>query len=131
MIELKDKVCRICKEGKPETEFHSKKAHCKSCNTDYDLQRRYGISKKMYDAMLEKQNYRCAICSTHTDEVGTLVVDHDHACCPGRKTCGLCVRKLLCGYCNRGLGMFFDDFNLLAEAYNYLHDYKFKEKNID
>lgn len=131
MIELKDKVCRICKLSKSPTHFSPKKTSCKVCIKEYDLQRRYGISQKMYDDMLSRQMNSCAICSRSTEEVGTLVVDHDHSCCPGRKTCGLCVRSLLCGYCNRGLGLFFDDPNLLMEAYNYLFDYKYKGENVE
>lgn len=127
MIELEDKVCRICLVVKPQADFSPKKTMCKNCSKGYDLQRRYGISQKMYDQMLKDQNYQCKICSRHIDEVGTLAVDHDHTCCASRKTCGLCIRSLLCSFCNKGLGMFFDDVNLLAEAYNYLYDYKYKE----
>ena len=38
-----------------------------------------------------------------------LVVDHDHDCCPGSRSCGLCVRGLLCGTCNSAAGMLGDD----------------------
>lgn len=29
-----------------------------------------------------------------------LVVDHDHSCCPGNKSCGGCIRGLICHSCN-------------------------------
>lgn len=32
-------------------------------------------------------------------------VDHDHKCCPGRKSCGRCIRGLLCDSCNLDLGI--------------------------
>lgn len=32
------------------------------------------------------------------------VVDHDHACCSGDRSCGQCIRGMLCGSCNMGLG---------------------------
>ena len=31
-----------------------------------------------------------------TNCAGILVVDHDHDCCPGGRTCGRCVRGVLC-----------------------------------
>jgi hypothetical protein len=38
-----------------------------------------------------------------------LVVDHDHQCCPGGNSCGLCVRGLVCESCNLAAGMIQDD----------------------
>jgi hypothetical protein len=32
-------------------------------------------------------------------------VDHDHSCCPGRQTCGKCVRGLICRQCNTAFGV--------------------------
>jgi hypothetical protein len=31
-------------------------------------------------------------------------IDHDHVCCPGRKSCGACVRGPVCSACNTRLG---------------------------
>lgn len=38
-----------------------------------------------------------------------LVVDHDHRCCPDMRSCGLCVRGLLCAHCNWAAGSIGDD----------------------
>jgi len=38
-----------------------------------------------------------------------LTVDHDHNCCPGTHSCGLCVRGLLCTQCNCAAGLLGDD----------------------
>lgn len=113
------KICTICSESKPKTEFH-KKRYCKACTSDGQLLDRYGITRKEYDQMLEKQGGGCAICSKSPSEVGPLCVDHDHSCHPGRTACKSCVRGLLCQDCNRGLGMFKDDQELLVNANNYL-----------
>jgi hypothetical protein len=80
---------------------------------------KFGITPQQYDAMLAAQGGTCAICpGSGTGKA--LAVDHDHACCPGRKSCGKCVRGLLCENCNNGLGRFRDSPELLAAAVAYL-----------
>lgn len=49
-----------------------------------------------------------------------LVVDHDHGCCPGEKSCGACVRGLLCGGCNSAAGMLGEDPARAAALAAYL-----------
>jgi hypothetical protein len=58
----------------------------------------------------------CRVCGTAEQ----LTIDHDHACCPGKRACGECVRGLLCAPCNKGLGMFRDNTDLLLAAIIYL-----------
>ena len=85
---------------------------------------RYGLTEEAIAAMLVAQGGRCAICGT--DEPGgrnsTWHVDHDHACCAGRVTCGgKCIRGLLCTRCNTGLGQFRDNPAILESALGYLN----------
>ena len=88
---------------------------------------KYKVSLDEYQLMLENQEYRCAICNKHQDDVGTLNIDHDHSCCPTDRqnvfTCGECIRDLLCTDCNQGLGRFKDDIKLLKRAIGYLQEY--------
>jgi recombination endonuclease VII len=71
------------------------------------LKTQYGITPEAYDAILKAQGGTCALCpSTESTGGRKLAVDHDHNCCPGKKTCGKCVRGLLCTPCNRNLGWF-------------------------
>lgn len=80
---------------------------------------KYNLTLEKYYEMLAEQEGRCAICKG--DNGGkSLVVDHDHSCCPSRKSCGKCVRSLLCAYCNWGLGSFRDDIARLQAASQYL-----------
>jgi hypothetical protein len=73
----------------------------RAAHPGYDTQWRYGVS---YDDMLTAQDGHCAICPTTPEQNGkALAVDHDHECCPGRRSCGKCVRGLLCDRCNRQL----------------------------
>jgi len=72
-----------------------------------DLRVRYGITLETYQAMLAAQGGGCAICGATDDGRGkALHVDHDHACCSGRTSCGACVRALLCSPCNTAVGWF-------------------------
>lgn len=79
----------------------------------------YGITPAAGVEMYESQMGCCAICERPTafDEMH---VDHDHGCCKVRPCCGQCIRGLLCGNCNLGLGQFGDDAQRLAAAINYL-----------
>ena len=43
-------------------------------------------------------------CKEGKNGIGTLHIDHDHFCCPGRKSCGKCVRGALCKTHNVALG---------------------------
>lgn len=82
--------------------------------------RRYGITREQYNEMREAQHYRCAICGLHEEESkisrwGHLCLDHDHK--TGK------VRALLCARCNKGLGCFNDEKELLSKAIKYLNFY--------
>lgn len=73
------------------------------------MKRKYGLSADAYQRLVVIQQSACAICKREVP----LHVDHCHA---SEK-----VRGLLCGKCNRGLGMFNDSAELLAAAQNYLN----------
>lgn len=66
---------------------------------------RYGLTQEEFDALLGAQGYACAMCHTAFKDGRPIFVDHDHACCPDEKrSCGKCVRGLLCLSCNTALG---------------------------
>jgi len=68
------------------------------------LRELYKTTKEWYDAKLSEQDGHCALCSAVITGGKRLHVDHDHACCPGKRACGKCNRGLLCGGCNIRLG---------------------------
>jgi hypothetical protein len=85
------------------------------------LPRQYGITSAEFDAMLVIQGGGCAICgTTEPGGRGQFHVDHDHKCCSGARSCGKCIRGLLCGTCNVGIGMLGDDVEKVARALEYL-----------
>jgi hypothetical protein len=73
-----------------------------------------------YKQMLDGQGGVCAICGEPPVEGKNLSIDHDHSCCPGRTTCGKCIRGLLCNGCNLGIGYLKDDIERLRKAMAYL-----------
>ena len=95
---------------------------------------KFGMTPEDYEDMLIAQSYACAIClepETHRYKgmITELVVDHDRSCCPGKKSCGECIRGLLCHKCNSGLGMFNDNLDSITRAFAYLKDHTRKRLN--
>lgn len=114
-------ICTKCREDKPETaEFfplHNKKKNgldswCRSCRSSYRSNIRRGKYRDMMgDDQLKsiiQTTKECTICGDEAD----LVVDHCHSTNK--------VRGLLCNRCNKGLGLFRDDPDLLEFARIYL-----------
>ena len=77
------------------------------------LKKEYGISVEDYDALLLKQENKCAICDIHQMELKkSFDVDHCH------KTNK--VRGLLCNCCNQAIGLFKDSPENVKRAIEYL-----------
>lgn len=74
--------------------------------------KQFGLTIEQYDALLEEQDDRCAICVSPYPGQRNWHVDHDHNI--GK------VRGLLCSACNTGLGHFQDDPARMRAAIAYL-----------
>ena len=90
------------------------------------LRLNYHKSIEWFESQLAKQNGVCAICGnpevrkTPKGEIKSLAVDHDHRCCSGHKSCGTCVRGLICEKCNHSIGEVDDSIEILEAAIFYL-----------
>lgn len=92
----------------------------RECN--YQLKRNYGLTIQQYNAMFEAQKGCCAICSKHQSTLPVrLCVDHSHVTNK--------VRGLLCHACNKGLGLFQDNKDLLLNAAKYLNQFSNFQNN--
>lgn len=80
----------------------------------------HGLTVSEFDARVLAQGGLCAICSLPEPLHPELSIDHDHRCCPGKTSCGKCVRGLLCSRCNPSIGKFYDDSALLRRAADYI-----------
>jgi hypothetical protein len=77
----------------------------------------YGLTIEQYDALFAEQGGMCAICTKPESArriKGTrpLSVDHNHL--TGQ------IRGLLCSNCNRALGLFGEDTDIMKRAIYYL-----------
>jgi hypothetical protein len=80
------------------------------------LVKTFGITQDAYNEMFLMQNGVCAICKQkghrHHGIDSLLYVDHCH-------DTGT-IRALLCGRCNKGIGLFLDNPEFLREAADYV-----------
>lgn len=79
----------------------------------------HGLTPTEFARMVDAQGGKCSICQ-QVPQGQRLRVDHDHACCDSKYSCGKCIRGLLCSQCNAALGGFRDDPKLLEAAMRYL-----------
>jgi len=83
--------------------------------------RNYKITYDQYLKLLKDQDGKCAGCLNLGSDDSPLVVDHDHNCCPEKsRSCGKCVRGLLCQSCNSTLGRIKDNPDTLRRLADYL-----------
>lgn len=138
------RICKICNQPKLLTEFYQTVRNgkpygyhgkCKSCyikkqqknydpikKRDENLKRLYGIGLNEYNKILEKQDFKCAICKT-TDikgrktgrggQIEVFYVDHCHTTNQ--------IRGLLCNVCNRTIGYIGENPSILEEMIKYLN----------
>ena len=84
--------------------------------------RRHGLGVSGVEALLAKQEGRCAICGVTFEDVPGRrgAIDHDHRHCPGKIGCPTCIRGVLCNGCNNILRLAKDDPTVLLSAVSYL-----------
>lgn len=74
---------------------------------------RHGMNREDYIEFISRG---CDVCGS----MEKLAVDHDHACCPGKNSCGECVRGVLCTNCNLAEGLLFGDPGLAVRLAEYM-----------
>lgn len=125
-----NKRCATCKQWKPTAEFRPVErtadgldSRCIGCAHNLSIRKLYGINAAQYAALLDAQEGGCAICGGKNESGRAMAVDHDHACCPGNRACGRCVRGLLCSNCNMAIGLFKEDPERMTAAIAYIRRY--------
>lgn len=131
------KTCKKCLIEQPVTNFTKNKQNsdnlqtsCKSCLSQYKKKNRstpeqkeknrlYGIKVKYNLSPEEYYELISSGCNSCGSTSG-LAVDHDHSCCPGKTTCGKCIRGVLCRRCNTAEGMFKNDPKMIYNLIKYM-----------
>lgn len=110
-------VCRSCKSIRALQWFYDNRERSLANQRARRMRKEYDLEVEEYEALLIRQDHRCAICgeketTIRGGKLQTLSVDHCHD--TGR------IRGLLCNTCNRAIGLFKDNVDLLRRAANYL-----------
>lgn len=113
--------CRECLNGERRAYCEKNSDHIREQSAWASRKYRFGITEEQYNSMLESQGGVCKICKSPPAN-RRLSIDHDHSCCVGPKTCGNCIRALLCNPCNTILGLAGDEPDRLRAAAKYLED---------
>lgn len=80
------------------------------------LKHLYGITQAEFSELFLKQGSKCAICPKVDPGKAGWQVDHCHDT--------NVVRGILCPWCNKGLGLFQDNTNIMISAIRYLAEFQ-------
>jgi hypothetical protein len=106
--------CLQRRKGEGSPAYKHGRSRSREYDLEYQMKKNYGIGFFEYDAMFEKQNGLCAICSSPPPDHHKKRLNIDHCHTSGR------VRGLLCDACNRGIGLLKDSPDLMLKAISYL-----------
>ncbi|WP_088945742.1 endonuclease domain-containing protein [Rhodococcus sp. 1168] len=119
-------ICAGCRQDltaehfAPSAPLWPEKTHyCRPCD-----RRRVQIAKHGIDtgqrAEIAAHQGGCSICGHPEPSSRGWMVDHDHECCSGEKSCPKCRRGVVCHWCNVLLANAFDRPQILRAAADYL-----------
>jgi hypothetical protein len=143
------KICNTCGNEKELELFAKGKAYkdgyrniCKRCHTDKMIKYykdnpqknrekirmnsgpgrapnwlRHKLNKEKFDQLMSLYDGKCHSCKDRDAEV----IDHDHSCCDKNRSCGKCVRGILCNKCNMALGLLNDDQSAILNLAKYIN----------
>ena len=126
-VEAGYKWCRDCEARLPVSEFAkcgpAYQAYCRNCDSLRKIRSTYRIELDEYAAMLAENDGNCHLCGQPPSGFKRLAVDHDHACCHSTRSCGLCVRGLICHHCNARLVAGYEALPVALRTWDWLNEY--------
>lgn len=123
------KQCRECREWFPPESYRASNSKsglwgdCEPCRRAKRQASHHGTTRASLRIIYDQQNGDCPVCNEALSWEGWHI-DHDHTCCPGKFSCGNCIRGLLHSGCNTLLGWARDDSDILRNAAAYLDERK-------
>jgi hypothetical protein len=78
--------------------------------------KRHHLSEEKYNELLSIYDGKCHSCKSNV----ATNIDHDHSCCNKQRSCGKCVRGVLCNQCNTALGLLSDDRQKIIKLLEYI-----------
>lgn len=132
LTNLVDKIDRSAEYCKIHPDFVHEAEHkgtysCRACGRVQRWKYYYNLSEEDISLLLKKNDYRCHFpdCkktfSLHGEP--SFTIDHDHSCCPGPRSCGSCIRGILCAQHNTYLGRAEADYTLASK---YIKQYEYR-----
>ena len=77
---------------------------------------RHHLSEEKYIELVNLYDGKCHSCK----ERPATNIDHDHECCDKARSCGKCVRGVLCNQCNTALGLLLDSKKYVLNLLEYI-----------
>lgn len=108
------------RQARPSRRLDHRILYVQGFSHSYNLAYNYRLTLTDVLDIFDRQNRVCAFCSTEDPGSMGWNVDHDRACCSGNRSCGACVRAILCHLCNKGLGLLNQEVSVLRGAASYL-----------
>ncbi len=112
----KYKRCKQCVKEEGKRQYIKYKKLDPLYSRKLHLKERYGITQEDFEKTFKKQNNSCSICKTKVSKGKGFVVDHNHNTNQ--------VRGILCDACNKALGGFQDNKQILKLAISYLEKWE-------
>lgn len=99
-----------------------------------EVLRKHNITSEHYNSIFEKSNGLCAICNRPEKRISRngltvtrLSLDHCHFCESNGAKREDIIRGMLCGSCNKAIGLLEDNIEILQSAIHYLQSHEHKE----
>ncbi len=110
--------CKECLKIRSKNYILARGDRNKEYHRNQHRKRTFKLSPQLFEEKMKEQGRACAVCCE--EFVASPNIDHDRSCCSGKKSCGNCVRGLLCWRCNTVLGKMLDSPALLRKAADYI-----------